>query len=108
MTVSRKSFSATVFFTNGTEVILEPRAFLGFSRNRYFRYKDKRFKWSGCNKLEREDGVVIARFERNVYGRDGRLEVYQQGAGMVDVIVATLIGFLGRPYIGGDGFEFYP
>ena len=95
MTVSRKPFSAsTVFsFANETEVILEPRAFLGFSRHRYFRYKDKRFKWSGCNKLKREDGVVIARFDRMsfIYGRDGRLEVYRQGAGMVDVIVATLM-----------------
>jgi hypothetical protein len=100
MTVSRKPFSTTTRFSfaNETEVVLEPRAYLGLSKNCYFSYKSQRFRWSGCTKLKREDGRVIARFDRMffVHRQDGRLEVYEQGREMIDVIIATLMMVLCR------------
>jgi hypothetical protein len=108
MTVSCKPFSTTTIFSfaNETEVVLEPRAYLGFSKNSYFKYKSQRFRWSGCTKLKREDGMVIASFDRMlfVYGRDGRLEIYEQGRAMIDIIIATLMMVLCRAHDEEKGF----
>src|SRR5947207_11310159 len=102
MTVTRKPFSktATFSFANETELVLEPRAYLGFSRDSHFKYKEHRYRWSGSAKLKREDGTVMARFDRLyfAYGRDGRLEIYEQGKQMIDVIVATVMVGLCRGY----------
>lgn len=108
MTVTRKPFSktATFSFANETELVLEPRAYLGFSKDSYFKYKEHRYRWSGCAKLKREDGIVMARFDRLyfAYGRDGRLEIYEEGKKMIDVIVATLMIVLCRAHAEEKGF----
>jgi len=100
MTVSRKPFStgATFQFANETEVKLEPRGYMGLSRNSYFQYKSRRFKWNGTGKLKTEFGEVVAKFDRDHFaiGRDGRLEIYKRGEDMVDIIVATLMMVLYR------------
>jgi hypothetical protein len=56
--------------------------------------------------LKREDGMVIASFDRMffVYGRDGRLEIYEQGRAMIDIIIATLMMVLCRAHDEEKGF----
>jgi hypothetical protein len=100
MTVSRKPFSsgATFQFANETQVKLEPRAYMGLSRNSYFQYKSRRFRWSGTGKLKTEYGEIVAKFDRDhvAFGRDGTLAVYKRGEDMVDIIVATLMMIMYR------------
>jgi hypothetical protein len=108
MTVSRKPFStgATFQFANETEVKLEPRGCMGLSRNSYFQYKSRRFKWSGTGKLKTEFGEVVAKFDRDQFaiGRDGRLEIYKRGEDMVDIIVATSMMVLYRMHDEEKGY----
>ena len=89
---------ATIRFANETEVILEPRAYLGFSRKSYFDFHGKRYKWNGLKTLEDEDGQVVAKFERKYFTirLDGRLEVFEAGEHMMDIIAATCVMILYR------------
>jgi len=100
-TITRKAFSTAVTFrfANETQVNLEPRAYLGFSRKAYFNYGGKRYRWQGYKKLTAmESGDVIAKFNREFFavGRDGQMEIYEGGRDMIDVIVGTCMMCLFR------------
>ena len=75
--------------SNGLDITLDPEL---FGRRTFFEYKNLRYRWSGVNKLKRQDGVVIALFERDYFklGRVGMLHVFEEGKDMLDIVIATL------------------
>jgi hypothetical protein len=89
---------ATFQFPNDSEIILEDRPKLGFSLKNYFNYNGLRYCWHGISKLKTEDGTVVAKFDRSYFirGRDGELHVYEDGRGMIPIIIATLMSVLYR------------
>jgi len=123
MTTSRKPFShaTTIFFSDGSEISLWPRSYLGLWEWHDFEIPEQRkwwngspssstsptsqkegksagarlMKWEGIDVLKDEKGVV-ARFERGAQKGegDGRLEILAGGRDIVDIIVASIMVLL--------------
>jgi hypothetical protein len=94
LTAVRTGFSsgATLTFPNDTEVTLEKKTKMGFSKNSRFQWQGEGFVWRSTKKCVRDDGLVMARFERKWVGKgDGGLVVYLEGEGMIDVLVGTFM-----------------
>lgn len=76
---------------------MELRSYMGLFSRSYFEFKGKRYRWDGLASLrDTENGELVALFDRSYVGveRDGRLEIYNSGKDMVDLIVATLMMLL--------------
>ena len=96
MAAARKPFSSEfiIYFANGNEITLKPRTYLGLWSRSYFEYNDGRYRWDGTTSLRTvDDEELVAKFDQieDSIGQDGRLEIYNRGKDMVDVIVATLM-----------------
>jgi uncharacterized protein YxjI len=95
-TASRNLFGSntSITFADEKEISMHRKLFRGFISKGRFTFDGKDYEWKGYSHLKLMQGdKLVAQVARSALHirRDGHLEIYEDDAGMVELILITLV-----------------